>query len=196
MSRIIFLGALLALAVSSAANAGEIFGGLYVHDVDTPLSIGGVEGVGEVLGYRGVPTLASWGPIRIPGVKWGLVAKIDAQGQVGDRQEEVAPRICDDCIGLAGCIILQMVGDRIEERPASQLDPERVSAAVARLITKVAAGELPRSTTKVDVPEWPFRCNFCWADQADVATLVSGPRVFICERCVEDAVAFVHQLPR
>lgn len=108
----------------------------------------------------------------------------------------VAPRICDDCIGLAGCIILQMVGDRIEERPASQLEPEHVSAAVARLITKVAAGELPRSTTKVDVPEWPFRCNFCWADQADVATLVSGPRVFICERCVEDAVAFVHQLPR
>lgn len=41
-------------------------------------AIGGVEGVGEVLGYRGVPTLASWGPIRIPGVKWGLVAKIDA----------------------------------------------------------------------------------------------------------------------
>ena len=54
MSRIIFLGALLALAVSSAANAGEIFGGLYVHDVDTPLSIGGVEGGADIqLGWRG-----------------------------------------------------------------------------------------------------------------------------------------------
>ena len=44
----------------------------------TRAAIGGVEGVGEVVGYRGVPTLASWGPIRIPGVKWALVAKIDA----------------------------------------------------------------------------------------------------------------------
>lgn len=44
----------------------------------TRAAIGGVDGIGEVLGYRGVPTLASWGPIRIPGVKWGIVAKIDA----------------------------------------------------------------------------------------------------------------------
>ena len=44
----------------------------------TRAAIGGVEGVGEVTDYRGVPTLASWGPIRIPGVKWALVAKIDS----------------------------------------------------------------------------------------------------------------------
>lgn len=58
------------------------FGSPILHQrADTPATraaIGGVEGVGEVLGYRGVPTLASWGPIRIPGVKWALVAKIDA----------------------------------------------------------------------------------------------------------------------
>ena len=44
----------------------------------TRAAIGGVEGVGEVVGYRGVPTLASWGPVRISGVKWALVAKIDS----------------------------------------------------------------------------------------------------------------------
>lgn len=44
----------------------------------TRAAIGGVDGSGEVIGYRGVSTLASWGPIRIPGVKWGLVAKIDS----------------------------------------------------------------------------------------------------------------------
>ena len=44
----------------------------------TRAAIGGVEGVGEVIGYRGVSTLASWAPIRISGVKWGLVAKIDS----------------------------------------------------------------------------------------------------------------------
>jgi len=37
----------------------------------------GVEGTGEIIGYRGIPTLASWGPLAVPGVNWALVAKID-----------------------------------------------------------------------------------------------------------------------
>ena len=48
--------------------------------VDTLASraaLGGVEGIGEILGYRGIPTLASWGPVRVPGVNWALIAKID-----------------------------------------------------------------------------------------------------------------------
>jgi len=44
----------------------------------TRAAVGGVDGVGEILGYRGVPILASWGPIRTSGIKWGLVAKIDS----------------------------------------------------------------------------------------------------------------------
>ncbi len=49
--------------------------------VDTQASraaLGGVEGTGEIIGYRGIPTLASWGPVRISGVKWALIVKIDA----------------------------------------------------------------------------------------------------------------------
>lgn len=49
--------------------------------VDTTASraaLGGVEGTGESLGYRGIPTLASWGPVRVSGVKWALIAKIDS----------------------------------------------------------------------------------------------------------------------
>jgi class 3 adenylate cyclase len=49
--------------------------------VDTAASraaLGGVEGTGEVLGYRGIPTLASWGPVRVSGVKWALIAKVDS----------------------------------------------------------------------------------------------------------------------
>jgi class 3 adenylate cyclase len=49
--------------------------------VDTLASrqaLGGVEGTGEILGYRGIPTLASWGPVRVSGVKWALIAKIDS----------------------------------------------------------------------------------------------------------------------
>jgi hypothetical protein len=41
-------------AAPAAATAGEVFGGLYVHDVDTPLSIAGIEGGMDVqLGWRG-----------------------------------------------------------------------------------------------------------------------------------------------
>ena len=46
--------ALLTAAVAGPAQAGEVFGGLYVHDVDTPLTKSGVEGGADVqLGYRG-----------------------------------------------------------------------------------------------------------------------------------------------
>ena len=55
--RLLALGmsALVASAFASApAQASEIFGGLYVHDVDTPLSLGGVEDGADVqLGWRG-----------------------------------------------------------------------------------------------------------------------------------------------
>lgn len=43
-----------AAAIPSAAQASEVFGGLYVHDVDTPLSLSGVEGGADIqLGLRG-----------------------------------------------------------------------------------------------------------------------------------------------
>ncbi len=49
----VFLGALF---IPSAAQADEIFGGLYVHDVDTPFTIAGVEdGMDVQLGWRGEP---------------------------------------------------------------------------------------------------------------------------------------------
>lgn len=41
-------------------------------------AVGGVQGTGQVVDHRGIPTLASWGPVRVSGVKWGLVAKIDS----------------------------------------------------------------------------------------------------------------------
>ena len=58
------------------------YGSPILHQrVDTHASraaLSGVEGEGEVMGVRGVPTLASWGPLSIAGVNWGLVSKIDA----------------------------------------------------------------------------------------------------------------------
>lgn len=45
--------AALALSAAAPAAAGEVFGGLYVHDVDTFLTKSGVEGGADIqLGYR------------------------------------------------------------------------------------------------------------------------------------------------
>ena len=52
--RYLTLIATLAAAAAAPAQAGEVFGGLYVHDVDTPLSIAGIEhGIDVQLGWRG-----------------------------------------------------------------------------------------------------------------------------------------------
>jgi hypothetical protein len=52
--RVAFLFVALAVGLSSPAAAGELFGGFYVHDVDTPLTKSGVEGGADVqLGWRG-----------------------------------------------------------------------------------------------------------------------------------------------
>lgn len=54
------LAAILALSAATPAAAGEIFGGLYVHGVNTPLSLGGSPegGVDLQLGYRGGPIIS------------------------------------------------------------------------------------------------------------------------------------------
>jgi lipid A 3-O-deacylase len=56
MNRLLFAG-LMAAGLAAPAHAGEVFGGLYVHGVDTPLTLGGSPegGVDVQLGYRGGP---------------------------------------------------------------------------------------------------------------------------------------------
>jgi class 3 adenylate cyclase len=44
----------------------------------TNAALAGTEGTGQITDYDGATVLASWGPLAIPGVKWALVAKIDA----------------------------------------------------------------------------------------------------------------------
>jgi lipid A 3-O-deacylase len=56
-SSILTVFAVAALAAATPAHAGELFGGLFVHNVDTPLSLGGSPegGLDVQLGYRGGP---------------------------------------------------------------------------------------------------------------------------------------------
>jgi class 3 adenylate cyclase len=72
---------------ASGASAEEIAA---IRRFDTPVlhqrvettasraALAGIEGTGEIIGNRGVPTLASWGPLTIPGLNWALIADIDA----------------------------------------------------------------------------------------------------------------------
>ena len=57
------LGAIALLASATPAAAGELFGGLYKHAVDTPLSLGGglERGVDVQLGFRGDPIIPGTG---------------------------------------------------------------------------------------------------------------------------------------
>jgi lipid A 3-O-deacylase len=51
------------MAAASPAVAGEAFGGLFIHDVDTPLTRSGIEGGMDVqLGYRWDPLISRKGP--------------------------------------------------------------------------------------------------------------------------------------
>ena len=54
MKYLYLLGFALPLAAAAPAQAGELFGGVYVHDVDTPFTRSGVENGADVqFGYRG-----------------------------------------------------------------------------------------------------------------------------------------------
>lgn len=54
MKSFAFLTAALFVFGSAPAHAGEVFGGVYVHDVKTPLDKSGIEGGADLMvGYRG-----------------------------------------------------------------------------------------------------------------------------------------------
>ena len=55
MKAIFLTGVAIAMASAAPAHAGEVFGGLYVHGVDTPLTLGGSPegGLDIQLGIRG-----------------------------------------------------------------------------------------------------------------------------------------------
>ena len=54
MKSLPLLAAAAALLAASPASAGELFGGIYAHDVDTPLNKGGFEdGLALSVGFRG-----------------------------------------------------------------------------------------------------------------------------------------------
>jgi class 3 adenylate cyclase len=71
----------------------------------TRAALSGLSGTGQIAGDRGKETLASWGPLNIPGVKWGLVAKIEIS-------EAFAPirKLERDLMIVGGAALLVVIG--------------------------------------------------------------------------------------
>ena len=63
MKHIVSCAIALGFLAAAPAHAGEVFGGLYVHGVDTPLTLGGSPegGVDIQLGFRGEPIVRGTG---------------------------------------------------------------------------------------------------------------------------------------
>jgi class 3 adenylate cyclase len=49
----------------------------HVDNKATRAALRGLEGVGAIPGMGGQLTLASWGPVNVPGLQWGMIAKLD-----------------------------------------------------------------------------------------------------------------------
>jgi class 3 adenylate cyclase len=49
----------------------------HVDNTATRAALRGLEGVGAIPGMGGQLTLASWGPVNVSGLQWGMIAKLD-----------------------------------------------------------------------------------------------------------------------
>ena len=109
------------LAAPAPAAASELFGGIYVHDVDTPLSKSGVEGGADIhLGWRGA---------RIGRTPLQLVAsgRLDSEGNAATSLEFEPEQLSASLIGVefhhayvvlaAGRIVARSNATQLEIRP-------------------------------------------------------------------------------
>lgn len=104
-----------------------------------------------------------------------------------------ARAICDECLGLCRDIIREEVApEEPKEVPehARKEREERAAKYVERFKELVRSLESPEAKA-----DWlrRHRCTFCDAARAEVAKLVVGPGVVICDRCVDLATTVVNQ---
>lgn len=116
-------------------------------------------------------------------------------GLVGARGRQHA--LCEECIGLCCDIIIEEVvkeesWDEPERPPRAEPDWKGFLEYARKL-------EEGRDEYRRRYEEWfarsgrsePYpehRCSFCNQHRREVAKLISGPQVFICERCIALAI--------
>src|SRR5262249_44808519 len=70
----------------------------------TRSALAGLEDTDEIVGYQGVPTLASWGPPALTGTRWALIAKITT-----DEAVAAIDRLRRELIIVGGIALLVVV---------------------------------------------------------------------------------------
>lgn len=100
-----------------------------------------------------------------------------------------AVQICDECLGLCYAILAQdVLGENVPDISSKDIPLDTLES----LITRVE--EAARSAPPLALEgKMRFDCSFCGATRKDVAKLISGPRVFICETCVAEAIRFTQR---
>ena len=108
----------------------------------------------------------------------------ETRGFVGSSITEA--RICDACLGLCCAVLAEQVGVRSSSPLSSGAAvPEGLLAEIMATL----ATQGPPAMPPLNPLYW---CDFCHARRPeDVPAFVTGPRVFICNGCVADAVAVV-----
>jgi hypothetical protein len=121
-------------------------------------------------------------------------------------------KICDECVGLSCEILGEQLGIKsprdLHRYVHTSFEDEQFQAHVGAILQRLAderesarsdalLNDLRRSFSS-DLPGSfeRFRCSFCNAHRSEVAKLISGPRVFICDGCVGDATAVVAHVLR
>ena len=105
------LAILIAAILPTPAEAGEVFGGVFLHDVDTPLTASGIEGGMDLqLGYRWHPVMSRQGPQPY------VFAAVNSSGETN----------------YAAAGLSYKFGDRIFVRPGIGIAVHTGSAAISR----------------------------------------------------------------
>jgi class 3 adenylate cyclase len=129
-------------------------------------ALGGVEGTGEVPGYLGNETLASWGPVNVPGVKWALIAAIDvseAFAPMRQLQRELA------IVGAAALLVVIVIAAWLSR---SLLGPLRELTAGVR---RFAAGDYDTKVavrTRDEIGQLCFSFNAMVGELRDKNTII------------------------
>ncbi len=151
--------------------------------------------------------LASTGLVRLErrfmialGGTCSFCGKDRAQVQTLFGQRSIPERICNECVGLCFDIVCEEQHSMVPTPSVGILLAEGDDDAVADTLRELAAAQNSRHVDElVDRVRRSllaerqyfreFHCSFCARPRSDVAKLISGPRVLICDLCVGDAVA-------
>ena len=111
----------------------------------------------------------------------------------------IPEKICNECVGLCLDIMREEVEHLMQAAHERSIPAEPDDDTVADTLRELAAAQhsrhadelvnrVRRSLFAERSRFREFHCSFCARARHEVAKLISGPRVFICDNCVGDAV--------